>query len=485
MTGATIATVCLGGPLQHRVDAAAAAGFTGLELFENDLLTSDLSPEEVRDRCTRLGMKVEMYQPFRDLDSAVPEVFERNLRRAAGKFSMMQRLGTTTLLVVSGVGPDSVDDPVVLGAQLARLGDLAARHGMRIAFEALAWGRHVNTWQASWDAVRAADHPAVGLCVDSFHILARGDDPSGLADVPGEKIFSVQLADAPRLPMDVLHWSRHHRLFPGEGDLAVGDVVRAVTAAGFDGPLSLEVFNDIYRQSDPFPTAIAARESLRSLTRPAAVAGTWAEVPTVAGVLEQARPWLRDSDRIDHVVLPAPVEEQPRVIRELRDRGLQTTVAAELPGEFGLVRWQPLTSPDRTLRVVVTGPLVRDGRYAADFTVPAMVAVAVPDLLSVATELARSGVPLVEVTGNYYDDLACRAELPPALLARIRSARVLYDLDHTGALLHCSTPVLPTGVVLRWVQRIGGHQGYGEATLPMQVAALHRTAARTGLRSSA
>ena len=62
--------------------------------------------------------------------------------------------------------------------------------------------------------------------MDSFHTLSLKDDPSGLADVPGDRIFYVQLADAPLKTMDVLSWSRHFRNFPGQGDFDV-DGLRA------------------------------------------------------------------------------------------------------------------------------------------------------------------------------------------------------------------------------------------------------------------
>ena len=123
----------------------------------------------------------------------------------------------------------------------------------------------MSTWEASWDAVRRADSPALGLCLDSFHVLSRGGDPDGFADVPGEKLFFLQLADAPQLAMDVLQWSRHHRLFPGQGAFDLPGFVAAVLATGYAGPLSLEVFNDVYRQADPARTAVDAMRSLQWL----------------------------------------------------------------------------------------------------------------------------------------------------------------------------------------------------------------------------
>ena len=118
---------------------------------------------------------------------------------------------------------------------------------MRVGYEALAWGRHVNDHRDAWEIVRRADHDAVGLILDSFHTLGRGIDPGSIRRIPGDRIFFVQLADAPAISMDPLYWSRHFRNMPGEGDLPVTDFMRAVAATGYSGPISLEIFNDQFR----------------------------------------------------------------------------------------------------------------------------------------------------------------------------------------------------------------------------------------------
>ncbi|MCX3288672.1 TIM barrel protein [Streptomyces sp. NEAU-H22] len=258
----SIATVSLSGSLTGKLDAAARVGFDGVEIFENDLLACPLTPEDIRARCADLGLRIDLYQPMRDIE-AVPEAeFARNLRRARHKFELMRRLGADTVLVCSSVSPQAVDDDVLAAEQLSRLADLAAEYGIRVAYEALAWGRHVSTYDHAWRIVETAGHPALGTCLDSFHILSRGSDPEGIADIPGEKIFFLQLADAPLLAMDVLQWSRHYRCFPGQGGFDVAGLVRHVLATGYDGPLSLEVFNDVFRQADAGPTAVDARRSL-------------------------------------------------------------------------------------------------------------------------------------------------------------------------------------------------------------------------------
>ncbi|MFG2960689.1 bifunctional sugar phosphate isomerase/epimerase/4-hydroxyphenylpyruvate dioxygenase family protein [Streptomyces sp. NPDC048291] len=258
----SIATVSLSGSLTEKLTAASRAGFDGVEIFENDLLASPLPPREIRARCADLGLTVDLYQPMRDIEAIPGDEFARNLRRARHKFGLMRELGADTVLVCSSVSPLAIDDDGLAAEQLSRLATLAQDFGVRVAYEALAWGRHVSTYDHAWRIVEAAGHPALGTCLDSFHILSRGSDPKGIEDIPGEKVFFLQLADAPLLAMDVLQWSRHYRCFPGQGGFDVAGLVRHVLRTGYDGPLSLEVFNDVFRQAEAGPTAVDAHRSL-------------------------------------------------------------------------------------------------------------------------------------------------------------------------------------------------------------------------------
>lgn len=257
-----IATVCLSGTLEEKLAAAAHAGFDGVELFEPDLIGSRLSPPEVREAAAALGLSIDLYQPLRDFDGVSDAQLARNLRRAEAKFDVMEALGVDAMLVCSNVSPNAIDDDERAIAQLSLLAERASRRGLRIAYEALAWGTHVSTYDHAWRIVQAADHPALGLCLDSFHILSRGSALDPIGEIPAEKLFFLQLADAPHLVMDVLQWSRHYRCFPGQGGFDIADFTSRALAAGYAGPLSLEVFNDVFRQADPERMAVDAMRSL-------------------------------------------------------------------------------------------------------------------------------------------------------------------------------------------------------------------------------
>ena len=181
----------------------------------------------MRARAEALGLSIDLYQPFRDFEAVPAAQLQRNLRRAEAKFDVMEQLGVDTILVCSNVSPDAIDDDDLAAEQLHALAARADERGLKIAYEALAWGRHVSEYDHAWRIVEAADHPALGTCLDSFHILSRGTDLAAIDTIPGDRIFFLQLADAPHLTMDVLQWSRHYRCFPGQGALDVAGLVDA------------------------------------------------------------------------------------------------------------------------------------------------------------------------------------------------------------------------------------------------------------------
>ncbi|EMD22295.1 bifunctional sugar phosphate isomerase/epimerase/4-hydroxyphenylpyruvate dioxygenase family protein [Amycolatopsis azurea] len=580
MSGDTaIATVCLSGTLEDKLGAAAAAGFGGVEIFENDLIASRRSPSEIRRLCADLGLTIDLYQPFRDFEAVPPDVLRANLRRARRKFDLMAELGADTVLVCSSVSPDAVDDDDDLAAeQLRELAELAGERGIRVAYEALAWGRFVNTYEHAWRIVRRADHPALGVCLDSFHILSRRSDPRAIRTIPGEKIFFLQLADAPLLDMDVLHWSRHHRLFPGQGAFDLAAFTGHVLAAGYQGPLSLEVFNDVFRQADPGPAAVdamrsllALRESVGTLDVPAAprldghafaelgVSGAvladlgfthigthrskpvqlWQQgaarllvnsaaeegsisalglvsadprgsarraeallapvlprehCPGEADLAAVAAPdgteiffcgndeWLRDFvpsgassagsgiTGIDHVALTQPFDHFDEATLFYRSvLGLSPEAVAEFAAPFGLVRSRAVG--DQDVRLTLDSALVRRGEWAPGVPSPQHVAFACEDALAVARTLRENGAPLLEIPGNYYDDLDARFDLPFA--AELRENSVLYDRDPSGEFLHFFTELVGSRVFFEVVQRIGGYRGCGVVNTPVYMTA-HR-----------
>ncbi len=260
----SIASVCMGGALEGKLAAAAKAGFRAVELFENDLTFFNGTPRDARRMASDLGLEIIALQPFRDFEAMPEPARRRNLERAKRKLDLIRELGVELLCLCSNVSLEAIDDLDRAAADLAELADLARPAGVRIGYEALAWGRHVKDWMSAWDIVRKADRDNLGVVLDSFHICARGNPIEPIASLPADKIALVQVADAPALAMDPLSLSRHYRCYPGQGDHPIVDYLDAVTRAGYRDPLSLEIFNDQFRGASAEAIAVDGMRSLRA-----------------------------------------------------------------------------------------------------------------------------------------------------------------------------------------------------------------------------
>lgn len=263
----SLATVSLPGSLPQKLDAARRAGFGGVEICQRDLDETCLTGGEVRDLAASLGLEIFLWQPLRDVEAVPAEVLDANLRRARQVMGLLGELGTSTLIACSNVSPAAIADDRRAAGQLGDLADLAASYGVRVAYEALSWGTRVRTYEHAWRLVEAADRPNLGVCLDSFHILAAGSDLAGIGVIPAGKIMAVQLADAPLMQLDFLDWSRHHRRNPLLGDLDVHGFTKAVLAAGAQVPWALEIFRDWPEGADPWQAAVDGMRSLDNLER--------------------------------------------------------------------------------------------------------------------------------------------------------------------------------------------------------------------------
>ena len=297
----SIATVCLSGTLREKLLACSAAGFDGVEIFENDLVVSPDDPATISRYAADLGLSIDLYQPFRDFEGVTADRLKQNLKRATAKFRLMNSLGVDVILACSNVATATIADDGLAAEQLHDLAELAADHGIRVAYEALAWGKYVSDFEHAHRIVELAGHPALGSCLDSFHILSRDCDPQPIERLDPSKIFFCQLADATRLSMDILSWSRHHRVFPGEGGWDIPGFMTHIVRSGYTGTVSLEVFNDVFRQSPADHTAL---DGMRSLI--------WLEDQTARRLAEDDAITRQRHDAHDQMTLTAlPEAGQP------------------------------------------------------------------------------------------------------------------------------------------------------------------------------
>ena len=265
-------SITLAGPLEAKLAAIRAAGFTQVMLNANDLAGHPGGPAAASEAVRKSGLRVTGFQVLRDFEGLSGHLHAYKVDIAKAMLEMCHGLGARVLLACSSTSSHATADTELLRKDLQKLAMLAVPYGIRIAYEALSWGRHVNEFTQAWDLVAEADRANLGLAIDSFHILATGTSMERLDEVLPGKIFLVQLADFMwreiRSREERIDTARHFRVFPGEGvhSREVAQLVRTLDNLGYRGDYSFEVFNDDYTQLPHAVVAERARRSVKWLT---------------------------------------------------------------------------------------------------------------------------------------------------------------------------------------------------------------------------
>ncbi len=265
-------TITLAGTLEQRLDAIRGAGFTQVMLSARDLTSHEGGVAAAVAAVKRSGLRVTGFQVLRDFEGLSGHLHAYKVDIAKAMLKMCHAVGASVLLVCSSTSVHATGDADTLAKDLAKLAMLAVPLRIRIAFEALSWGRHVNEYPQAWDIVERANRSNLGLALDSFHMLATATPHDELEYVYPDRIFLVQLADFMwqeiRSPEEKINTARHFRVFPGEGVHGddVAELVRRLDRMGYRGDYSFEVFNDDYVQLPVDVVAARARKAAGWLT---------------------------------------------------------------------------------------------------------------------------------------------------------------------------------------------------------------------------
>lgn len=246
--------------------------------------------KKIGDLVASLGMEIICFQPLIDVEGLVKQADrDASVQRVKDYFPYMRALRTTVTYITTNRSYDftsHTDDMTVIAADLALFADLAAEYSradggpmLKVGYEHLSWGSHINTFDKTWEAIRLANRPNLGFVFDTFNFLAvEFANPYNLAGhgrihdtleesisvvrqrlaklvklIPGDKIYVVQVADAKLVDPKSLkppteatekwtpdhepphrQWSTSHRLFPNEealgGYMPVADCLASILA---------------------------------------------------------------------------------------------------------------------------------------------------------------------------------------------------------------------------------------------------------------
>ena len=260
-------TITLAGSLPGKLQAIAEAGFSQVMLSARDLTGHPGGVDDAAACVRASGLRVTGFQVLRDFEGLSGHLHDYKVDVAKSMITMASAVGAPLLLACSSTSQHATADLDAIARDLRKLAMLALPHGLRIAYEGLSWGRHINQVHQDWAAVERADMPNLGLGIDSYHIFATQTPLDALDEVDPAKVYFVQLSDfmwnEVRTPEERMATARTFRVFPGEGvhSEQLADLVMRLERMGYQGDFSFEVFNDDYQQ---LPLSTVAERARRS-----------------------------------------------------------------------------------------------------------------------------------------------------------------------------------------------------------------------------
>jgi sugar phosphate isomerase/epimerase len=215
----------------------AAFDAVSLRLFpvtvtDVDIMSDDTTQRAVEQRIAEARLKVLDIEVVR----ATPQA---NVDAIVPALEFASRLGARWL-AVTAAPLDSyhpADEPSVVRC-LAEICRVAEHHNMRVALEFMAF-RGIRTLEDAMRIVAAVGHPAMGVSIDALHFFRSGGTTDALVDIDPRLIACVHLSDAPRAaPADLISEARQNRLYPGEGELPLIDLMSVLPR---ELPVAVEV----------------------------------------------------------------------------------------------------------------------------------------------------------------------------------------------------------------------------------------------------
>jgi len=237
-------TITLAGPLEAKLRAVKQGGFSQIMLAARDIVGHPQGIEAAVAAVKASGLRVTGFQVLRDFEGLTGHLHGYKVDQAKSMIDMCRALDSPLLLACSSTSQHASGDLEHVARDLRKLAMLALPLGIRIAYEGLSWGRHVNEFTTAWDIVCRADAPNLGLGLDSFHVFATKTPLDMIDLLDPEKIFLVQLADFMwqeiRSVEERITTARTFRVFPGEGahSEAVAALVTQLDQIGYDGDYS-------------------------------------------------------------------------------------------------------------------------------------------------------------------------------------------------------------------------------------------------------
>jgi 2-keto-myo-inositol isomerase len=252
--------------LLDKLAIAAESGYAAIELWNDDLTQFEQqggSLEEIKRRTQDLGLAVPSVIALFGWMQSEGESKREALEEARRRMAQAATVGAPRI-VASPVPDNQSLDIGHAAARYRELLELGEHMGVSPAMEFLGFFRNVYQLEQAVAIARQADHPDASIVLDPFHLYRGGSGFGGLTTLSDMNISICHFNDSPSTPPQ-FEQGDGDRIYPGDGILPLVQMLHDLTAIGYDGYLSVELFNPNYWQQDLRKVARIAREKTEAI----------------------------------------------------------------------------------------------------------------------------------------------------------------------------------------------------------------------------
>jgi 4-hydroxyphenylpyruvate dioxygenase len=253
--------------LERQIQLASAAGFNGIGLWLEDVeaaLSRGKSLREISESLRDAALKVEEFCFLGGWQEADERGASRVMRDAERIFQVSQALGCDLVVAVPAQAAGFLES----GPQrFRRVCQIAADFRVRVALEFVGTAAEVKNLRTAWHIVSTAGCENGGLVLDTFHFFMGGSEVEDLANLASEKIYLVHVSDAMNVPLEKLKTPHDWRTFPGYGIINFVPILEQLDRLGYQGAISLEIWNQQLHCADPADVVQRGFESLCGLEK--------------------------------------------------------------------------------------------------------------------------------------------------------------------------------------------------------------------------
>ena len=255
-------------PIDVFLEAISKAGFEGVELRRDETFKY-LKNNSIQDLSNLLETNKLECITFNaiELFSLCSEIeFQKILDYTERLMKIGVEIGCNTIIAVpSFLERASITEGKIIAQTVDRLriiADIAKKYDYKVGFEPLGFPTcSVRKIDLALKIINNENLPEMGLVIDTFHYFLGEHESKDVKKIDVNKIWLIHINDSIEKPLNQLQ--DEDRVLPDDGFFDLKNFVENLTEIGYDGWISIELFNKKMWEKDPFKVSINAMNSLK------------------------------------------------------------------------------------------------------------------------------------------------------------------------------------------------------------------------------